>query len=385
VGPWQSLKFRGRVEDLIGYLTSEGTLTDRVWRVGLHEVPRDAFPPGRAWAHPFEWYGHPHAIDRGANPTDWWNAVYGNYSIVTQRDDGRADVCDTSAEPTCTLSCPSISMTYLHLLDLAEDHQVLEIGTGTGWTAAMLAWRLGHDHVTTMEIDKDLAHRAVDNLRAVGQPATVVTGDGLAGHPESAPYDRIHVTCGIRYIPHAWIQQVRPGGTIVAPFVPFPNAGGHQLRLDVLGDGTAVGSFLGGGGFMMARSQRITVPGDLTGEASESTTSFDPRLIADADGGAQLALICALGDIGINTRWTRHDTGGTHAVELTARDGSAWATCTRPHAEHTSEYLVRQHGERRLWDQAQDAYLQWLRMGRPGRDAYTLTIDSHGEQRLRMR
>jgi protein-L-isoaspartate(D-aspartate) O-methyltransferase len=367
-------RYHQRVEALADYLASEGVLTDPLWREALHEVPRDRYVPDQAWAASFLPDAADRAIDRQADQSAWMDAIYKNFSIITQRDEGATDPTDTSGTPTCSLSCPHIAMTYLELLDLQPHHRVLEIGTGTGWTAAMLAWRLGETRITSIEVDPTLAATARKNVAGLTQGPAIVTGDGADGHPEQAPYDRLHVTCGVRDIPSAWLKQCRPGGTIVAPYMPIPGAYGHQLRLDVVDDETAIGRLLGGGGFMMLRSQRHTA--DLTPQEPEdrSTTRMDPRLIASADGGAQLHLAARVPELAIDASWDQHADGWAYVVRLTSLDGQSQARCAA--VKGADEHEVWQSGPRRLWDEASEAYLDWLRSGRPGRDRYGILITS---------
>jgi hypothetical protein len=91
-------------------------------------------------------------------------------------------------------------------LGLADGHQVLEIGTGTGYSSALMCHRLGEDNVTTVEVDPEVAERADLALESAGFSTWTVTGDGLLGHPRRAPYDRVIATCAVRRIPYTWIR-----------------------------------------------------------------------------------------------------------------------------------------------------------------------------------
>ncbi|MGR4880645.1 hypothetical protein ACIPUC_14645 [Streptomyces sp. LARHCF249] len=71
--------------------------------------------------------------------------------------------------------------------------------------------------------------------------AEAVTGDALAGHPDRGPYDRLPCTFGVRSIPRAWVEQVRPGGVIVAPYGTHYSSRDAAARLTVHADGTASG------------------------------------------------------------------------------------------------------------------------------------------------
>ena len=107
----------------------------------------------------------------------------------------------------------------LEALDLRDGHRVLEIGTGTGYNAALLSHRLGGEHVVSIDIDPDLVRTAEQRLKELGHFPTLVTGDGQAGVPDHGPYDRIIATCAVPEIPLAWIEQLAPGGQCLLIFV----------------------------------------------------------------------------------------------------------------------------------------------------------------------
>ncbi|CAM5471588.1 methyltransferase domain-containing protein [Streptomyces abikoensis] len=86
---------------------------------------------------------------------------------------------------------------------IQEGHRVLEIGTGTGWNAGLLAHRLGGANVVSIEYDADVAKTAVGNLRTADPAPLVLVGDGRVGHAGSAPFDRVIATCSIGKVPHA--------------------------------------------------------------------------------------------------------------------------------------------------------------------------------------
>jgi protein-L-isoaspartate(D-aspartate) O-methyltransferase len=135
--------------------------------------------------------------------------------------------------------------------------RVLEVGTGTGYNAALLAELVGAGNVTTVEVDATLADQAGRALHAAGYPVTVVSGDGTHGYPENAPYDRVIVTAGVHHVPYAWIAQTRPGGRLVVPFLGTFHPDSPLVVLTVREDGTAEGRFGGPGWFMPLRGQRL--------------------------------------------------------------------------------------------------------------------------------
>ena len=118
-----------------------------------------------------------------------------------------------------TISQPYIVALMTHLLAPRPDHVVLEVGTGSGYQAAILS-RLVR-RVYSIEIVPQLAERAADRLNALGYANVVVRqGDGYAGWPEHAPFDGIIVTAGAERIPAPLLAQLRPGGRMVIPLGP---------------------------------------------------------------------------------------------------------------------------------------------------------------------
>ena len=114
-----------------------------------------------------------------------------------------------------TISQPFIVALMTDLLDLRGDEQVLEIGTGSGYQAAILAEIA--QHVTTVEIIAELASTAAERLQRLGyHNVDVHVGDGNYGWPAAAPFDRIIVTAGGR-LPPRLLAQLKPGGRMVIP------------------------------------------------------------------------------------------------------------------------------------------------------------------------
>jgi len=119
-------------------------------------------------------------------------------------------------EPSSSSSQPAIMATMLEELELAPGMRVLEIGAGTGYTAALLAHLVGpRGRVVTVDLDPELVRRARSRLR--GSRVHVVAGDGHEGVAERAPYNRIVVTASADEVPRAWFDQLEPGGRLVAP------------------------------------------------------------------------------------------------------------------------------------------------------------------------
>jgi protein-L-isoaspartate(D-aspartate) O-methyltransferase len=128
-----------------------------------------------------------------------------------------------------TISQPYIVALMTDLLAAKPGHKVLEVGTGSGYQAAVLAHLAGQ--VYTIEIVEQLARRAAGQLKALGYAnVTVRSGDGYAGWPAHAPFDRIIVTAGANHVPKPLVDQLKPGGIMVIPVGNDSN----ELQLTVL-------------------------------------------------------------------------------------------------------------------------------------------------------
>jgi protein-L-isoaspartate(D-aspartate) O-methyltransferase len=128
---------------------------------------------------------------------------------------------DANGLLTSSSSQPSMMAIMLNQLDLKEGDNVLEIGTASGYNAALIKHIVGESgRVTSIEIDSELSKQAAINLQHAKYGSVVVVhGDGAQGYSPRAAYDHILSTVGIWNVPPAWIQQLKPRGTIVAPIV----------------------------------------------------------------------------------------------------------------------------------------------------------------------
>ncbi|WP_242888358.1 methyltransferase domain-containing protein [Actinomadura litoris] len=298
--------------------------------------------------------------------------------LVTRFEDGAAEGTGLA---TSSLSMPTMVVRFLEQLDPYDHHRVLEIGSGSGWTAALLSARVGAENVTTVEISPDLAARAAGRLKAAGFEARVIVGDGAHGWADGAPFDRVHVTCAVSRIPYAWIEQTRPGGVIVAPF----SAGygcGAILRLDVLEDGTAVGRFSGSADYMLLRSQRPAGgPARAWTRAVERDvrvrrTRLDPRSMPYGPVSLDLAIAAQVPDV--VSRFYSDADGATLWVLDRADHHGPWASVD--YGPGAPDHEVQQAGERSLWDETEAAYLQWLRWGRPDISRFGITVTPHEQK-----
>ncbi|MER5493992.1 methyltransferase, FxLD system [Streptomyces sp. NPDC002490] len=126
---------------------------------------------------------------------------------------------DEDGEMISCISAPSIVATQLEQLGAQPGHTILEAGAATGYNASLLGRLVAPGgHVWTVDVDRDLVKGAEKNLaRAGADNVTAVLGDGAAGLPEHAPFDRIQFTVGAGDIPVKLLDQLAPGGRLVLP------------------------------------------------------------------------------------------------------------------------------------------------------------------------
>lgn len=118
-----------------------------------------------------------------------------------------------------TISAPHMVAIMCELLELSEGQKVLEIGSGSGYNAAVMGELVGKTgHVYTVERIEPLVQFARENLKETGyNNITVILEDGSMGYSRYAPYDRISVTCAAPRIPEPLLEQLKPGGIMVIP------------------------------------------------------------------------------------------------------------------------------------------------------------------------
>lgn len=141
------------------------------------------------------------------------DAAYADRAVMVKRGgDGRG--LSSASQPTMVAS-------MLEDLKVVEGQRVLEVGTGTGYNAALLSVLVGAaGSVVSVELEADLADRAASRLIDVGaRQVEIVTGDGGRGYPPRSPYDRVIVTAGAQAVADPWKEQLREGGRLVVPIV----------------------------------------------------------------------------------------------------------------------------------------------------------------------
>ncbi|MEU0492544.1 rRNA adenine N-6-methyltransferase family protein [Nocardiopsis sp. NPDC006139] len=304
--------------------------------------------------------------DWADDPDLWLRTAYSDRALTTQVDDG-AD--GGMGIPTSSSSAPSVMAQMLDAADLRPGQQVLEVGTGTGYNAALLTELLGPDNVTSIEVDEGLADTARADLAAAGYLPTILAGDGESPPALAAVYDRLIATFTVAVVPWRWLDVVRSGGRIVTPWAPSPGAPvGLLAVLDVDGGGRAAGKFAGALSFMWSRSQRwpsAPMPGPDAQPDQVEQVSGDPRE-AWLDG--DMAVLLSL----LRPDWA-HGMGMEPGAEephvrVVSTSCSSWM---RLHADGR----VESAGNRPLWGEFADALTWWRAQESPPVTEFGLTVD----------
>ena len=198
------------------------------------------------------------AVSREDEPELWEQQVASDDPVITKLNpimlpDGSTELFWAASSS----SAPTIMNQMIRELRLEPGLSVLEIGTGTGWNAAVMAH--AGAIVTTIEVDAEISQRARAALDKAGfDHVVVITGNGELGAPERAPYDRVIATAAVTNVPYEWVSQVKDGGLIVFPYTGQHCS--HGLAVITVRAGIAVGEIRteGRAGFMPLRNRELS-------------------------------------------------------------------------------------------------------------------------------
>ena len=338
-------------------LTKSGKLWSAPWQAAVRAVPRHELVP----VH----YQRKSGTDQwiSMDTTDDLGLVYSNTAMFVLPDG------------LSSTSMPALMTRMLEALDIHDGHDVLEIGAGTGYNAALLSHRLGDQHVFSVDIAPTLIRLARERLAKIGYHPTLVTADGANGLPDHAPYDRIIATCSVSTVPWSWVEQTREGGLILADVTPAQLAG-NLVLMRRTSDG-AEGRFdRTYGSFMAMRRIGETYGSPRPGPARDRTTARSRGSTLDVTRPWEHSVLWFLAHFqllpGISFGLCGKDTSKPPTTTfLSAADGS-WCEIDDPSPDGTSQ--VWEAGPHQLWRTIEDAHATWRTMGQPGWERFGLTV-----------
>ncbi|MET8454133.1 ATP-grasp peptide maturase system methyltransferase [Streptomyces sp. NPDC005209] len=361
---------------LITALTDNGSLRTDPWKRAAGQVPRHEFLRGGYFRRlpgtsPTAWFP---VMD---DSEDWLPLCYSDESLVTQIAGTIAPRDIQGAilrEPSSSSTLPSLVLRMLEELQVEPEDQVLEIGTGTGYSTAVLSARLGDEQVTSVEYDHEVASRARAALAAVDMYPTLVTGDGLLGYPDRAPYDRIIATCAVRTVPAAWIRQTKVRGTILVCVGGWLGAS-ELVRFTVHDNDTASGKFLGGHvSFMLARPHAAPPLGMLPdlSDGKERRAEIGSDILRDWT--ARFLVQDMLPNAQLLTLQQDDHTENVLIDSITG----AWVALR----QDADRWIVRQGGPELMWDAVEHRIGQWRTNGSPPLEDCALDLTADGSQTI---
>jgi protein-L-isoaspartate O-methyltransferase len=326
------------------------------WREPVAATPRHVFVP-RWW----ESAGGRWVLRDGpADKSAWLEAAYADRTLVTQVGTLHADLAgpgqSVAGIPASSSTLPSLVVQMYRHARLTDGMNVLDVGTGSGYGAAILCHRLGARHVTSVDVDPYLTRAAVERLAATGLHPRIVTCDATGPLPDG--YDRIVAMVAVRPVPASWLVALRPGGRLVTTIKGTTAI----LTADKLNDGRAFGRIeRDWAGFMSARHGPGYPP--QPGEGCEGMLTEDGEQVAAGryaliipEDAWELRTMLAIEHPGIAAYHRRHS-DGTVTVWLVHADGS-WARAEGEPGRAAP--VVHQSGPRRLWDLLDELRDRWL-------------------------
>ncbi len=339
------------------------------WYPAVSGTPRHEFVPAWWTRNGGEW-----VLRRGPLAD-----AYANRSLVTRVGPLHADHAAEGDHPrgrsTSSSTLPGLVVRMYQHAQLDEGLDVADIGTGSGYGAALLARRYGGEHVTTMDVDGYLVDAAAQRLAGLGLHPTALAVDATG--PLPGEYDRIISMVSVPHIPPSWLKALRPGGRLVTTIT------GTWMILTVTRtpDGIIGQVARDWAGFMATRTGPDYPPSavdfDLLDVLDGEDVGAGRYPVIDVAEMPELGTLFALAVPGVEHRY-RRGRDGRHTAIMAHSDGS-WARAT---AVGTGAPTVRQGGPRRLWDELDAVRDDWARRGWTPWLGARAVIDDDGTIRL---
>jgi len=366
-------------QQLIDEMVQQGTRLTPALRKAFLAIPRHAFLDHYyQQGDGFSWERIEAPIQDAAPEAwqEWYETIY--------QDDALVILVDGQGRPISSSSTPSVMALMLEALDVRADQRVLEIGTGTGYNAALLAHLVGvPDLVTTIEVDPPLASLAQQRLdEVVGKGARVHAGDGLTWTSEAGASDRIIVTGSFAQIPETWTRLLAVGGILVMEWRGAFT--GALVQMHKQGDGCVSGRIVPGwdASFMPlhppdAPTTRRPLYTDqpIIERACIAGETFSPGLLTHP--GLALWLQCAYPHLTLRRQYARD----TNALTLYLIDAEQQTSLAMQEQE-SDTWTMTVYGSYPLWTHLSTTVHQWQTLGCPMPEAYTLRVDEQGQMTL---
>ncbi|MFD7537507.1 protein-L-isoaspartate O-methyltransferase [Streptomyces sp. NPDC059819] len=366
---------------MVARLEEDGVLAPGLIRDALLALPREVLMP----------QAYVRRSDPGEEPPRWalldWSApqdrsellglLYGGGSVLVQHDGepllGRARGARSGASITSMSTVMSLTASLLAELDLRPGLRVLDVGTGAGVTAAVACQVCGDEGVATLDRDQHLTAAAAGRLADLGFWPQVVCGSGEQG-VAGREFDRIFVSYTVERVPAALVEQLAPGGTLLAHVSSASPSWPGLAVVERTADGKVQAElraveFAHRAGHGM---ERIWLSAEFRQRIATDPGTWKQRSMlmppADTDRGLWLAADHLLGGL-------VRDFGAEY-LAIGAPGCGSWL---RVQPVSHSRWDVTTQGPRDIWKELQDLAARWRAAGSPSR--YRLLFEPDGRQR----
>jgi protein-L-isoaspartate O-methyltransferase len=329
------------------------------WYRHVALVPRHVFVP-RWFASGVDGWA---VMDGSADSKEWRAAAYTDRTLVTRvgplHADHAPDNSTTVGRPTSSSTHPSLVVQMLRHGRLTIGARVLDVATGSGYSAALAAHRFGEQNVTSIDVDPYLCEVARERLGSIGLHPQVTACDATGKLP--GEFDRIVSMVSMSCIPASWLMALRPGGRLVTTIADT----GLIVTADKQPDGSAIGRVeWDRAAFMTTRSgddypRQLDDLFAIARDGDGDGVSESPFPAINVMGAWELWSLLSLTIPGVEHR-LRQDADGTLTAWMLHPDRS-WARASSAPGATTA--TVHQSGPRRLWDELDRFRWWWLRNG----------------------
>jgi protein-L-isoaspartate O-methyltransferase len=331
------------------------------WRGPVAATPRHLLVP-RWWEQDQDGGEWGTVRDGPSDVAAWLNAAYSDQTLITRIGGLHADHARPgdvpSGRPTSSSTLPGLVVRMLRHLEVHDRAEVLDVATGSGYSAALLSNRLGADRVTSIDVDPYVTRIAAERLDGIGLRPKVVTCDATGALP--GEYDRIVSMVSVRPIPASWLAALRPGGRLVTVI--------SGTSLIITATRTKDGGAAGQVEWDRAMFMRTRTGDDYPARSHEA---FDRIRVREGEhvGTGRYPMVNVMDAWELRSRlevtapgidhYYEEDEDGRQTAWMVHPDGS-WA---RASALWDDLPEVHQGGPRRLWDVLDEIRTYWLRNG----------------------